>query len=134
MSISLTFDHEHKLGVGRCGGTLSIEQLSNYLDEWKNPDLINYDELFIMRAVNADDVSFGELLSHARNAVDVNRFGSGDVRTAIVVDDEKAGARAEFWRAAISLAPADHHRIARVFTSEEEAQQWLAEPRTEMPG
>lgn len=132
MAINLTFYPRRRLGIAHADGPLTAEQLANYLAEWDHPHYVNYDEIFISKGFNPGDLSYSDVLSHADHAIELNRLGSGEVRSAIVVDEGISKKRAEYWASATTLTPY-HHRTVRVFTSEIKARQWLAEPRIGTP-
>ncbi len=128
MAISLLLDHQNALGTAICTGSLTLEQLSGYLDEWVASGVYHYDELFIGLGISLADFSFADLLKHAAKAEPFQAMSPNGGRNAFVLDDGLAKQMGEFWAAAIESGATTGKR--RVFSTEAEARAWLAEPRS----
>ncbi|MCP3983479.1 MAG: hypothetical protein GY723_03775 [bacterium] len=128
MAISLVLDHENAIGTAICTGSLTLDQLSGYLDEWAASGCYYYDELFIGLGIDLADFSFADLLKHAGRAEPFKAMCPKGGRNAFVLDDGPAKQMGEFWAAAIRVGATTGER--RVFSTEVEARAWLAGPRS----
>jgi hypothetical protein len=120
--ITVTVDDETKLITATCSGTLSLEDLNNYLSTNWTDSRLEYDELFELGDAMAA-LDYGALLIHCTDASQYNsRHLVGRSRSAIVAKDRVQTELADFYRASMTLHDV---RDVEVFGNSTDAINWL---------